>query len=291
MEAFKTPCLRELFLLFPVDESFRKRTTKLNRVLLRNKEDAIQFRTIANTVEREGELIQEERSKKAEETLERYGFDPAGKRIPSNKGHASENEYIQIKEESGSKRREDQSLGIEPQSAEEKGMEMHEGPSSERESSCIREDLIEKAIEELNAGKEKELQIDISVIQETFEDPKCIKANISLDDVLAKKQKESKRQKNAPSKEKRAFVKNTVAHLENGENAPYLLNAPCVEKILILVLSFLLYNDLLSKTGQLIFFIDGAADLRLAIQSLFWIFYHSKSFWIGFIWKRSAKSA
>ena len=59
LEAFKTPCLLELVLLFPIDESFRKSTTKLNRVLLRNKEDAIQFRTLANTVEREGELIQE----------------------------------------------------------------------------------------------------------------------------------------------------------------------------------------------------------------------------------------
>ena len=64
-------------------------------------------------------------------------------------------------------------------------------------------------------------------------------------------------------------MKNTVAHLENGENAYYLLNAPCVEKILILVFAFLLYNGLLQRAGQLVFFIDGAADLRLAIQSLF----------------------
>src|SRR5205814_1601315 len=83
------------------------------------------------------------------------------------------------------------------------------------------------------------------------------------------KQKESQRKKNSPSKAKKAFVKNTVAHLQNGENAPYLLNAPCVEKMMILVLAFLLNNGLLNREGQLIFFIDGAADLRLAIQSLF----------------------
>ena len=109
----------------------------------------------------------------------------------------------------------------------------------------------------------------MSELHDTFEDPKCIKANISLDDVLSKKQKEGNRKKNAPSKEKRAFVKNTVAHLENSENASYLLNAHCVEKILILVFAFLLCNGLLNRAGQLIFFIDGAADLRLAIQSLF----------------------
>jgi hypothetical protein len=64
-------------------------------------------------------------------------------------------------------------------------------------------------------------------------------------------------------------VKNTVAHLKNGKNESYILNAPCVEKTLILVLAFLLQNGLLDKAGQLIFFSDGAADLRLAIQSLF----------------------
>jgi hypothetical protein len=64
-------------------------------------------------------------------------------------------------------------------------------------------------------------------------------------------------------------VKNSVAHLQNSENATYILNASCVEKILILVLAFLLHNGLLKREGQLIFFIDGAADLRSAIHSLF----------------------
>jgi hypothetical protein len=72
-------------------------------------------------------------------------------------------------------------------------------------SSCHLDDLINKAIDELNAGKQKELQIRLLELQDTFEDPKCIKANISLDDVLSKKQKEGQRKKNAPSQEKRAF--------------------------------------------------------------------------------------
>jgi len=38
--------------------------------------------------------------------------------------------------------------------------------------------------EELNMGKEKEKQIDLSELHETFEDPNAIKANISIDDVL-----------------------------------------------------------------------------------------------------------
>jgi len=268
-EAFKSPCLRELLLLFAIDESFRKGTDKLNRVLLRKEGETIQFRTVANTVEREGELIEEERSKKAEEILKRYGFDPEGQKIPSNKGETHENEHSRLKDESISKIREDPGLAKDSQSAEEKRITSNEGPDDGRDPSQITEERVKQAIEELNLGKEKELQIDRADLHETFEDPKCIKANISLDDVLAKKQKEADRKKNAPSKEKRAFVKNTVAHLENGEKAFYVLNAPCVEKILILVFAFLLYNGLLNRAGQLIFFIDGAADLRLAIQSLF----------------------
>ena len=268
-EAFKSPCLRELFLLFAIDESFRKGTDKLNRVLLRKEKDAIQFRTVANTVEREGELIEAQRSKDAEEILKRYGFDAEGKRIPSNKEYTGENEDSILVEENPSKIREDLGLGKESQGAEGKRISSNEGQGSGREPSCITEELINEAIEELNVGKEKELQIDVSELQETFEDPECIKANISLDDVLSKKQKEGNRKKNAPSKEKKVFVKNTVAHLENGETAFYLLNAHCVEKILILVFAFLLHNELLNRQGQLIFFIDGAADLRVAIQSLF----------------------
>ena len=256
-------------LLFSIDESFRKGTDKLNRVLLRKEGEAIQFRTVANTVEREGELIEEERSKKAEEILERYGFAAEGKRIPSDKGYTSENEYTTLVAESPSKIREDLGEAIDSPSAEEKGITSNEGPGGGRESSCITEELINKAIEELNAEKEKELQIDLSELHETFEDPKSIKANISLDDVLAKKQKESKRKKNAPNKEKKEYVKNTVAHVQNSEHAPYILNASCVEKILIFVLAFLLHNGLLNRAGQLLFFIDGAVDLRSAIYSIF----------------------
>ena len=243
--------------------------TKLNRVLWRKEEDAIHFRTVANAVEREGELIQEHISKKAEKILETHGFNAEGKRIASNKGEAEENEPRTRTEESASFGREDQNLEKDPQIALGETFERNKEQGIEIERGSIAEELIRKAIEDLNTGKQKELQIDISEIHEIFEDPQAIKANISLDDVLAKKQKESNRKKGSPSKEKKEYVKNTVAHLQNGENAPYILNAPCVEKIMILVLAFLLNNGLLNRAGQLIFFIDGAADLRSGIQSLF----------------------
>jgi hypothetical protein len=268
-EAFKTPCWLELVLLFPVDEPFRKSTTKLNRVLWRNEEDAIQFRTVANIVEREGEFIQEFISKKAEKILKTHGFSAEGKILDSNKGWIPGNEPSTIIEESRYFGSEDRNFEPPPQSAFGETFDSNKEQNPEIEPSHITEELICKAIEDLNIGKEKELQIDISELHETFEDPLSIKANISLDDVLSKKQKESNREKYSPSKEKNEFVKNTVAHLQSHENATYILNAASVEKIMILVLAFLLHNGLLNRAGQLIFFIDGAVDLRSAIQSLF----------------------
>ena len=229
----------------------------------------MQFRTIANAVEREGELIQEYISKKAEEILETHGFSAEGKVLDSNKGWTPGFEPSAIAEEPKSFGSEQRNLEKEFQTALGKAFESNKEQSPEMKPGSITENEIMKAIEDLNAGKEKELQVDRSELHETFEDPQSIKANISLDDVLAKKQKESNREKYSPSKAKKAYVKNTVAHLQNGENAPYILNAPCIEKMMILVLAFLLKNGLLNRTGQLIFFMDGAADLCSAIQHLF----------------------
>jgi hypothetical protein len=161
------------------------------------------------------------------------------------------------------------SLEEDPQNAEINHFDANKEHNPKIELFTITEEVISQSIEEINASKGEELQIELSELYETFEDPKYIKANISLDDVLAKKQKESNREKGSPSKEKNEFVKNTVAHLQNGKNASYILNAPGIGKAMILVLAFLVHNGLLDRAGQLIFFIDGAADLRLAIQSLF----------------------
>ena len=242
---------------------------KINRVLRRDEEDAIQYRTIANMIEREGELIQEYLGETAEKILKRHGFSAEGKRLSGNKDIRSENVDGIVQEESPSERIENLATEEKSKNTEIKHFDNNKESGSEIKRSSITEDKIIKAIEDLNAGKEKELQIDLSELHETFEDPEYIKANISLDDVLAKKQKESKREKDSPSKEKKVYVKNTVAHLQSGENTPYILNTACIEKMLILVLAFLLHNRLLNSAGQVIFFIDGEASLRLSIQSIF----------------------
>jgi hypothetical protein len=65
--------------LFPCDESFRKSAKKINRVLRRDEKDAVQYRTIDNMIEREGERIQEYMGEKAEEILKNHGFTAEGR--------------------------------------------------------------------------------------------------------------------------------------------------------------------------------------------------------------------
>ena len=256
-------------MLFPCDESFRKSAQKINRVLRRDGEDAVQYRTIDNMIEREGERIQEYMSEKAETILKNHGFTAEGKQISRSKEVRSKASDKTTGDGKPSEVRDSSQLEEKRQNAGIDRFDTNKAGDRAIEPSPIKEEVISKAIEDINSGKDENLQIELSELHETFEDPKNIKANISLDAVLSKRQKESNRQKNAPSKEKKEFVKNTVAHLQNGENATYLLNAASIDKILILVLAFLLENRLLPGPGQLIFFIDGAADLRSGIQSIF----------------------
>src|SRR5258708_17490629 len=65
------------------------------------------------------------------------------------------------------------------------------------------------------------------------------------------------------------MVNNTVAHIQNRMKATYTLNTPTITQMMIIVLAFLLHNGLMRITGQLVFFTDGARDLRSAIQNMF----------------------
>src|SRR5258708_39804752 len=124
-------------------------------------------------------------------------------------------------------------------------------------------------IEEMKRGKEKKKHIDVEDVNEMFEDPSEMKANISIDDVCCKKQKAEGRKKGSPAKEKREMVNNTVAHIQNKESKTYTLNTATVSQMMTIVLAFLLSNGMLCKPGSLVFFTDGARDLRKALQDMF----------------------
>jgi hypothetical protein len=228
-EAHKTVCLRELALFYPCDGSYRKSAKALNRALRRKEGQEVKVRTMANLVEREGAQIQESLENKSEQILEDHGFTSGGVIGDQKKA------FGLIKEE----------------------------------DILLEQEKISQAIEELNMGKEEEKQIRLLELHDTFEDPNAIKANISIDDVCCKKQKVEARKKGSPPKEKREMVNNTVVHIQDEEARTYMLNTSNVAQMMPIVLAFLLSNDLLSKSGSLVFFTDGARDLRSAIQDTF----------------------
>ena len=228
-EHHKTVCFRDFALFYPCDESYRKSAQKLNRALRRKEGQQVQARTLANLVEREGKKIQVYIEDKAERILENHGFHPDGS--IKNQGKVSQS----IKNEEG---------------------------TLAREKVC-------QMIEEINSGLIKEKHIDLSELNETFEHPNAIKANISIDDVCCKKQKAEGRKKGSPFKEKREMVNNTVVHIQEKESKVYTAVSPTVSQMMSIVLAFLLSNGLLSQPGSLVFFTDGARDLRKAIQDTF----------------------
>src|SRR5437879_4643103 len=68
------------------------------------------------------------------------------------------------------------------------------------------------------------------------------------------------------------MVHNTLDHIQDKESKTYTLNTSTISQMMIIVLAFLLSNGLMSKPGSLVFFTDGARNLRLAIQDVFSFF-------------------
>ncbi len=222
-------CFREFALFYPCDESYRKSAEKINHALRRKEGQEVQARTLANLVEREGKKIQEYLEKKAEHLLENHGWSPDG----SIKHQEKVSEAVK------------------------------------KEEVILAREKVCQMIEELNKGQEKEKHLDLSLLHETFEDPYSIKANISIDDVCCKKQKAEGRKKGSSAKEIREKVNNTVVHIQNKESKVYTAVSPTVTQMMLIVLAFLLSNGLLSQPGSLVFFTDGARDLRKALQDTF----------------------
>ena len=98
-----------------------------------------------------------------------------------------------------------------------------------------------------------------------YEDPEHT-VNISVDDVLVKKQKISRKKVDDSEKRKRKYVHNTVAHISK-EDRSYALNGYGIKKVLCFVMAFIFNNNLIGNRLQ--FFTDGHTDLNKAILKCF----------------------
>ena len=133
---------------------------------------------------------------------------------------------------------------------------------NDKSVSMNKEDL-EKAIQVCQA--KSGLTDSISGNPVFYEDPKMT-VNISADDVNVKKQKENRKTQGSESDSDRKYVHNTIFHIEcNGRS--YTLNGAGTVNVLLLLIAFLLNNDLLKY--HLRFFVDGQRTLHAAILKAF----------------------
>ena len=220
-ERYQTEGFKEIALIYgTAEESFRKAAALVNRIR-HQEEGGTPFRTMRETTEREGMLIQEHLEEKVSSIFQENGF--------TLEGHPQDRLWDNL------------SLAL----------------------SLTEEELKELLVD---SDLSEAWTTDILSNSVAYEAPSSA-VMISLDDVGAKRQKESRAPAAhaPPGKKKRAYVQNTVIHVEQGGRS-YLLNGHGVMWVLRLLAAFLLYNQLLGKT--FVFFVDGH-DLYSSVMECF----------------------
>lgn len=223
-EKYQTEGFKEIALIYgTVEESFRKASALINRVRHQEK-GGTPFRTVRDSVDREGHLLQKHLVEKSSAIFKENGFTPEGYPKETITDIVTPTTLI-----------------------------------------LEAEDLEEIIV---NDSLFKSYETEMLSNPVPYEDVKS-SVNISVDDVGAKKQKENRdAQCDDPRpKNKRVYVQNTVIHVEKGGES-YRLNGYGALSVLRLLLSFLLYNDLLSS--RLIFFVDGHSFYSMVVEFFSW---------------------
>ena len=127
-------------------------------------------------------------------------------------------------------------------------------------------ETVEAAAVRYNEGRDKSRQIDADKINEEYVSDEYA-VNISIDDVGTVEQKPTGREKGSPPKENRHYVKNTVIHIQQGVGR-YILDGLGIRKMVAVLVAFLLHNNLF-ENKCLVFFADGADDIKDAMKAAF----------------------
>ena len=127
----------------------------------------------------------------------------------------------------------------------------------------IPEEKVATAIERCNTARTGQEQVDAARLVGRLEEP-AQTTYISIDDIGVTQQKESRK----PGSERDTkYVENTVVHVAHGSGS-YILAGVGMEKIFRLLIAFLLSNGLM-KNQNLVFFTDGARNIRSNLEKLF----------------------
>lgn len=120
---------------------------------------------------------------------------------------------------------------------------------------------IQNVIDNINDGREEKIPFNANELEIEANPGDCV--YISIDDIGVKHQKASRSQEETKDSK---YIENTVVHIQYGM-ASYALTSIGMREAIKLVLSFLLFNNLLNK--ELIFFTDGAKNIKSHIESVF----------------------
>ena len=251
-EKYCTEGFKEIALIYgATEESYRKTSCLLNRI--RHQEvGGTPSRTIREISEREGSLIESHLEAQSIKIFRESGFTPLG--VPESSTLELLCDILPTMEEG---------------SANEACTFLDESTTESAEISV--EGIVSEAV---NAVVLKHGLCDADR-KEMLKNPVPYEAgdetvNISVDDVGAKQQKETRQaahSQSAAGKKKRVYVQNTVIHVEQGGRS-YVLNGYGVLYVLRLLLAFLLNNGLL--TSVWVFFVDGHSFYSSVLQMFSW---------------------
>ena len=266
-EKYCTEGFKELALIYgATEESYRKTSALLNRMRHQN-ESGTPSRTIRETSEREGLMIADHLEQQTLMIFKVHNFTPEGAPQASILDSLADSTPM-VEEEC-----------------------LHEAPLPKRLPALSQREMMPDLVSDEEAADAVEASVEgisTQVINELvmrhglcdasrlemIKNPVSYEGgeevvNISVDDVGAKKQKETREPKphSPPGKKKRVYVQNTVIHVEQGDQF-YLLNGYGVLSVLRLLLAFLLHNDL---WGHLwVFFVDGNGLYSSVMQCFCW---------------------
>ncbi len=127
----------------------------------------------------------------------------------------------------------------------------------------IPEEKVAEAIERCNTARTGQERVDAARLPGRLEDP-AETVYISIDDIGVTRQKESRK---SGSERGTKYVENTVVHVAH-RSGSYILAGVGMQGIFRLLIAFLLSNGMM-KDQNLVFFTDGARNIRSSLEKLF----------------------
>lgn len=229
-EYVRSLCFEELSVSYSAAHSYRQATKQLNRALRREADKEVKVSTLNEHVESMG--------RKAVACLQAAARDTLETHLEGYTGDLTDED-------------------IQSQLAEL----YPEAPSC----ACAPvDDPFKEQIEQYNSGKDERDQIKRKDLVKATESSPESTVYISVDDVGVQRQKD-KRTDNYIKDKKR--VENTVIHVE-ADGRKYVITAIGMHNAFTLLMAFLISNELLGS-HRIVFFSDGAQNIRSCIEAFF----------------------